>query len=67
MCGLIEMAAAKRVRWNRLVANVTVWLVAEVILGMFGVDHLADYSEFIFHDRSMDALAEVVFQSRQWS
>lgn len=26
----------------------TVWLVAEILLSLIGLDHLADYSEFLF-------------------
>ena len=37
-----------RVRWKKLLAKTLVWVVAEVLLTLLGLDNLADYSEFIF-------------------
>lgn len=34
-------------RWQRFLVNGTVWLTTEVVLGMMGLDHLADYGEFL--------------------
>lgn len=36
------------VQWNRLIARVAIWVVAEVVLNLIGLDTLADYSEFFF-------------------
>lgn len=35
------------VRWKTLITKLTVWLVAEIILSLLGLDNLADYSEFL--------------------
>ena len=37
-----------KVRWKRTVVEITVWLVAEIVLNFVGLDNLADYSEFLF-------------------
>ncbi len=34
-------------RWQRFLMNGTVWLTAEIVLGLIGLDHLADYGEFL--------------------
>ncbi|EDX76402.1 hypothetical protein MC7420_4658 [Coleofasciculus chthonoplastes PCC 7420] len=36
------------VNWKALLAKTTVWLAAEILLNLLGLDNLADYSEFIF-------------------
>jgi hypothetical protein len=38
-----------RVKWKTLIAKVTAWMVLELLLNLLGLDHLADYSEFLFH------------------
>ena len=37
-----------KVRWNKLLTKVVIWLLAEILLNFLGLDDLADYSEFIF-------------------
>lgn len=34
--------------WKALIIRTTVWLAAEIMLNMIGLDDLADYSEFLF-------------------
>ncbi len=34
--------------WKSGFAKVTVWLAAEILLNLVGLDNLADYSEFVF-------------------
>ena len=41
-------------QWQKGLAKVAVWLVAEIFLNFLGIDDLADYSEFIFE---RDAIA----------
>ncbi len=36
------------VRWKTVLARITVWLAAEILLSFLGIDDMADYSEFIF-------------------
>lgn len=37
-----------KIRWKNVLIKTTVWLVAEIILNLLGLDDLADYSEFIY-------------------
>lgn len=37
-----------KVYWNKLVVRVTIWVVGEILLGLIGLDTLANYSEFFF-------------------
>ena len=41
-----------QVRWPKLLLRTVVWLGAEIALTCLGLDDLADYSEFIFQNRS---------------
>ncbi len=46
--------------WSQLLVKATVWLTMEVYLSLLGLDNLADYSEFLFHDRSRPVLVAKV-------
>ncbi|HHP7244353.1 MAG TPA: hypothetical protein ACFE0H_06670 [Elainellaceae cyanobacterium] len=35
------------IRWHTFFLKISVWLVAEVVLSVMGLDLLADYSEFL--------------------
>jgi hypothetical protein len=37
-----------KTQWKKVWLKATVWLAAEIILNLIGIDNLADYSEFIF-------------------
>ncbi len=37
-----------RVRWRKLITQILIWLLAELLLNFIGLDDLADYSEFLF-------------------
>lgn len=39
------------IHWQNLLARAAFWLCAEITFTLLGLDNLADYSEFIFHDR----------------
>jgi hypothetical protein len=34
--------------WKNLMIKTLIWLTAEVLLNVLGLDNLADYSEFLF-------------------
>lgn len=34
--------------WKKLLIKTTVWLAAEILLNLLGLDNIADYSEFIY-------------------
>ncbi|NET47412.1 MAG: hypothetical protein F6K09_01545 [Merismopedia sp. SIO2A8] len=49
------------VRWQTLAVRTTLWLSAEIILGIMGIDHLADYSEFLLkQQQTLMQVTEVV-------
>ena len=35
-------------QWNKLIARIAIWVIAEILLNLSGLDTLADYSEFFF-------------------
>ena len=37
-----------RCSWSPILVKVVIWLTAEILLNVLGLDDLADYSEFIF-------------------
>lgn len=39
------------IRWNHLIAKLSLWLALEILLGWMGIDDLSDYSEFISKHR----------------
>lgn len=44
------------IRWKFIFYRLLIWVVAEVVFSMLGVDDLADYSEFLL-ERSTHVLA----------
>lgn len=36
-----------QVKWGKMAAKITVWLTAEILLNLVGLDNLADYGEFV--------------------
>ena len=43
------------IHWKKLLAKAAVWLMAEILLTLLGLDDLADYSEFIFEKNFVHA------------
>ena len=43
------------IQWRFIFGKFFVWLAAEIVLSMLGIDDLADYSEFLF-DRNVPVL-----------
>lgn len=41
-----------KVRWKTLLTKTLIWLSAEILLNIIGLDTIADYSEYIF-DRNV--------------
>lgn len=37
-----------KVEWKKMVVKITVWVVAEIILNLIGLDNLANYTEFVY-------------------
>lgn len=42
-----------KMRWKKGLAEIAIWLVAEIILKFLGLNNLADYSEFIFNQKEI--------------
>ena len=36
---------------KRLIIKIVVWITAEIVLTIIGIDNLADYSEFVFQEK----------------
>ena len=46
--------------WQKLLIKILFWLAAEILLTLLGIDDLADYSEFIYENKSFSAKIEHV-------
>ncbi|NEQ97342.1 MAG: hypothetical protein F6K30_11550 [Cyanothece sp. SIO2G6] len=51
---------SKSVRWRSLLVKTTFWLSTEIILGVMGLDQLADYSEFMLQRHLLAQVTESV-------
>ena len=49
-----------KIPWQKLFIKTTVWLAAEILLNLIGLDNLADYSEFIFEQKGVAKIGEVI-------
>lgn len=47
-------------KWRKLLFNLSLWLVAEVVLTVLGLDNLADYSEFVFQSQTLATAHEAI-------
>ncbi len=47
-----------QVRWKKLFLKTSVWLTAEIILTVVGLDNLADYSEFVLQNQTITQVTE---------
>ena len=56
-------AGRSEIHWRMLLTKFAIWLAAEVVLSLFGLDNFADYSEYLFRPRSELAIAIVSPQS----
>jgi preprotein translocase subunit SecG len=39
--------------WKKVLVKTTIWLAAEIMLNLLGLDNIADYSEFIYGQEAM--------------
>lgn len=51
-----------QVKWGKMAAKITVWLAVEVLLGLVGLDNLADYGEFMLGDQTLSHYDSVIQQ-----
>ncbi len=47
-----------KVQWQKLFLKTSVWLTAEILLTVIGLDNLADYSEFVFNNKALSQFTE---------
>lgn len=47
-------------RWKKLLINLSIWLTAEIVLTVLGLDNLADYGEFIIQSDVSASLNDAV-------
>lgn len=63
-----------KIHWKTAFIKTIVWLAAEIVLNLMGVDSLADYSEFIYEHQlaalshlHQPAIIEPVIKRVKWS
>ena len=47
-------------KWKKLLLNLSVWLTAEIVLTVLGLDNLADYGEFVIQSDVVVSLNDAV-------
>ncbi len=47
-----------KVQWQKLFLKTSVWLTAEILLNVIGLDNLADYSEFMLKNQALSQVTE---------
>jgi hypothetical protein len=50
------MSRRIRIKWQKLVFKVSVWIALELFFSYFGADTIADYSEYIFERDNIIAI-----------
>ena len=45
-----------KIQWKKLWVKIIIWLGAEILLTAIGLDDLADYSEFLGHQKEIASL-----------
>ena len=47
-----------KVQWQKLWVKTILWLGAEILLTLIGLDDLADYSEFLFQQKEVGSIGQ---------
>ena len=47
-----------KVQWQKLWFKTILWLGAEILLTLMGLDHLADYSEFLYQQKEVASIGK---------
>lgn len=55
-----ELQPKPPVRWRKFLVKGTFWLSTELMLGLIGMDTLADYSEFLTQNRVADHIGHAI-------
>lgn len=46
-------SANMQTQWQKTLIQISFWLIIEILLNLLGLDNLADYSEFVFDQKTI--------------
>jgi hypothetical protein len=46
-------SAKMQTQWQKTLLQISFWLIIEILLNLLGLDNLADYSEFVFEQKTI--------------
>ncbi|VEP13220.1 conserved hypothetical protein [Hyella patelloides LEGE 07179] len=49
-----------KIRWQKLLINVSLWAIAEITLNIVELDTIADYSEFLEMKEEMETVISAI-------
>ena len=55
-----KLKASAQARWRKTLLKGTLWLSSELVLGMVGLDTVADYSEFLMQHQVADHINQAI-------
>ncbi len=55
-----QLKESAQARWRKTLIKGTLWLSSELVLGMVGMDTVADYSEFLMNSQLVDHLNQAI-------
>lgn len=55
-----ELQPQPPVRWRQAMLKGTLWLSSELVLGLIGMDTIADYGEFLMNYRMAEHLGQAI-------
>jgi|GEM_PF-2398530 len=55
-----KLKASAQARWRKTVLKGTLWLSSELVLGLVGMDTVADYGEFLMNHQVADYLSQAI-------
>ncbi|MGF1457442.1 MAG: hypothetical protein ACFBSG_00290 [Leptolyngbyaceae cyanobacterium] len=56
----VKPSQSSPVRWRRFLVKGTMWLSAEIVLGLIGLDTVADYSEFLTKTQMVERVSDAI-------
>lgn len=59
---LEKLNQANLVNWKKLLINIAIWGLTEIVLGYVGLDNFADYTEFL-QDRHLAPIVSIYYVS----
>ena len=55
-----KLKEGAQARWRKTLLKGTLWLSSELVLGMIGMDTVADYGEFLMKHQVADHLGQAI-------